>query len=45
MCTVEQGEVELLRNEALDQQELNEGWTLACQAVATSAHVRVRFPD
>lgn len=45
MCTVEQGEVELLRNEALDQQELDEGWTLACQAVATSAHVRVRFPD
>lgn len=45
MCTVEQGEVELLRNEALDAQELNEGWTLACQAVATSAHVRVRFPD
>ncbi|EXF93431.1 3-ketosteroid-9-alpha-hydroxylase reductase subunit [Pseudomonas fluorescens HK44] len=45
MCTLEQGSVELLRNDALDQQELDEGWTLACQALATSEHLRVRFPE
>lgn len=45
MCTVERGSVELLRNDALDQQELDEGWTLACQALATSEHLRVRFPE
>jgi 3-ketosteroid 9alpha-monooxygenase subunit B len=45
MCTVERGSVELLRNDALDQQELDAGWTLACQALATSEHLRVRFPE
>jgi 3-ketosteroid 9alpha-monooxygenase subunit B len=45
MCTLERGSVELLRNDALDQQELDEGWTLACQALATSEHLRVRFPE
>ena len=45
MCTLVEGSVDLLHNEALDQQELNEGWTLACQAVATSASVHLRFPE
>ncbi|AYC34035.1 3-ketosteroid-9-alpha-hydroxylase [Pseudomonas cavernae] len=45
MCTVESGTVEMLRNEALDQQEINEGWTLACQSLARSEHLRVRFPE
>jgi 3-ketosteroid 9alpha-monooxygenase subunit B len=45
MCTIEQGEVSLLRNDALNPQELAEGWTLACQALARSEQLRVRFPD
>ena len=45
MCTLVDGSVDLLNNDALDQQEVNEGWTLACQAVATSDRVHLRFPD
>lgn len=44
MCTLVSGDVDLLHNDALDQQELSEGWTLACQAVATSEKVHLRFP-
>lgn len=45
MCTLESGDVELLHNDALDVGELAEGWILACQAVPTSAHLRIRFPE
>ncbi|MCY1311422.1 3-ketosteroid-9-alpha-monooxygenase, ferredoxin reductase component [compost metagenome] len=45
MCTVESGAVEILRNDALDQHELDEGWTLACQSLARSKHLRIRFPE
>jgi len=45
MCTLLDGKVELLANQALDEQELDEGWILACQAVAQSDRVHVRFPD
>lgn len=45
MCTLVSGDVDLLRNDALDAEELEEGWTLACQAVATSDRVHLRFPD
>ncbi len=45
MCTVVTGRVELLHNEALDKNDLAQGWTLACQARALSPEVSVRFPD
>ncbi|GLO09076.1 putative oxidoreductase [Pseudomonas putida] len=45
MCTVERGEVKMLRNDALDQQEIDQGWTLACQSLARSEHLRVLFPE
>lgn len=45
MCTLDSGEVELLHNDALDSGELAEGWILACQAVPTSTHLRIRFPE
>ncbi|MFJ7882841.1 2Fe-2S iron-sulfur cluster-binding protein [Pseudomonas sp. NPDC096917] len=45
MCTVERGSVEMLRNDALDQQELNDGWVLACQSVPSSEQLRVCFPE
>ncbi|MET3054865.1 ferredoxin--NADP reductase [Pseudomonas alkylphenolica] len=45
MCTLESGDIELLINDALDAGELAEGWILACQAVPTSANLRIRFPE
>ena len=45
MCTLESGAVELLHNDALDADELAEGWILACQAVPTSPVLRIRFPE
>lgn len=45
MCTVEQGEVQMLRNDALDPQEIEQGWTLACQSLARSEHLRLLFPE
>ena len=44
MCQVVQGSVHLRHNEALDQKDLSRGWTLSCQALPTSAQVRVKFP-
>lgn len=43
MCQVVQGSVHLRHNEALDQKDLSRGWTLSCQALPTSALVRVKF--
>ncbi len=45
MCTLEAGEVHLRQNQVLDKNDLKQGWILACQAIADSASVRVRFPD
>lgn len=45
MCTLEAGKVHLRRNDVLDKSDLAQGWTLACQAVAESEHVSVRFPE
>jgi len=45
MCTLEEGLVHLRHNQVLDKNDLEQGWILACQAIADSAKVRVRFPD
>jgi 3-ketosteroid 9alpha-monooxygenase subunit B len=45
MCTLEAGEVHLRHNQVLDKNDLKQGWILACQAIADSASIRVRFPD
>jgi 3-ketosteroid 9alpha-monooxygenase subunit B len=45
MCTLEQGSAELLINDALDADELAEGWILCCQAVPTSDALHIRFPE
>ena len=45
MCTVTQGKVHLKHNDVLDANDLADGWTLACQAVAESGEVQVHFPD
>lgn len=45
MCTVEQGETTLGRNDVLSEAELEEGWTLACQCHPVSENVKFKFPD
>lgn len=45
MCQIVSGTVHLRVNEALDKKDLAKGWTLACQAVPTSARVSVRFAE
>ncbi|WP_119155838.1 2Fe-2S iron-sulfur cluster-binding protein [Caldimonas tepidiphila] len=45
MCQVVEGSVHLRRNEALSDRDLARSWTLACQAVPTSAQLRIKFPE
>ena len=45
MCTLEAGEVHLRRNQVLDKNDLAQRWILACQAIADTPTVKVRFPD
>lgn len=45
MCKVEEGGVTLKLNAVLDDDDLAEGWTLACQGIPASASLRIRFPD
>lgn len=44
MCQVKEGSVFLRHNEVLDKKDLEKAWTLACQALPTSASVKVEFP-
>ena len=44
MCQVTGGEVHLRYNDVLDQKDLAAGWTLSCQAVPASPHVRIKYP-
>ncbi|MDI3358520.1 ferredoxin--NADP reductase [Pseudomonas sp. UYIF39] len=45
MCVVQEGEIQLARNDVLSPKELAEGWTLACQSRPTGGRVRLKFPD
>ncbi|MGW2344758.1 2Fe-2S iron-sulfur cluster-binding protein [Streptomyces sp. NPDC001661] len=42
-CRVVEGTVTLRHNEVLDAEDLAEGYTLACQALPTTDHVRVEY--
>lgn len=42
-CRITAGEVTMLRNDVLDQTDLDEGYVLACQAVAVSDSVTVTY--
>ncbi|WP_336335132.1 ferredoxin--NADP reductase [Pseudomonas putida] len=44
MCTVEEGQSRLTRNDVLSRAELEAGWTLACQGHPEGARVRLKFP-
>jgi 3-ketosteroid 9alpha-monooxygenase subunit B len=45
MCEIEGGEHQLGLNEVLTDEELEEGWTLACQCRPISGNIKVKFPD
>lgn len=45
MCKVEEGDVELLHNHVLTDQDMQEGWVLACQALPLSPRVRLKYPS
>lgn len=45
MCQVVEGSVHLRHNDVLDAKDLAKAWTLACQAVPTSARLRIKFPE
>jgi len=42
-CRVEDGEVKMLRNEVLDEQDLAEGYALACQSLPLSPAVTISY--
>lgn len=44
MCHLQEGAVEMLKNEVLDEDDLAAGWVLSCQAIPTSNKVKVSFP-
>lgn len=45
MCLVTEGEVQLLKNSILTDDEIKEGITLACQAIPKSATLKIDFDD
>lgn len=42
-CIIDEGEVEMLTNDILEQEDIDEGYRLGCQSVARSPKVRVRY--
>lgn len=45
MCHLDSGEVELAQNHVLDQNDLEQGWVLGCQAVMQSETLEVSYPE
>lgn len=43
MARLTQGSVRMINNDALDQDEVDDGWVLTCQALPTSPTVRVVY--
>jgi len=43
MGRLTQGSARMINNDALDQDEVDDGWVLTCQAVPTSPTVRVVY--
>ncbi|KAA5838030.1 ferredoxin--NADP reductase [Saccharopolyspora hirsuta] len=44
-CRLVSGEVKMLRNEVLEEEDLAEGWVLGCQSVPITEHVEVTYDD
>jgi len=44
-CKVLEGEISLDRNEVLEQEDLDEGYVLACQSIPRSRELRVTYDE
>lgn len=44
MAQVTEGRARMLNNDALEEDEVEEGWVLTCQALPTTRTVRVEYP-
>jgi 3-ketosteroid 9alpha-monooxygenase subunit B len=42
-CIISEGEVKMLKNEILDQTDLDEGYVLACQSLPITDSVKIRY--
>lgn len=45
MCQLVDGDVEMIHNHVLTDADMQANWMLACQSVATSPKVRVKYPS
>lgn len=45
MAKILKGSVRMLANDALDEDQIEEGWVLTCQSVPTSEDLEVEYPD
>ncbi len=45
MCKLVEGEVEMISNSVLDEDEIGQGWILACQSVALTPRLKIQYPD
>jgi 3-ketosteroid 9alpha-monooxygenase subunit B len=45
MCKLEEGSVEMSYNQILDEDDIKQGWILACQAIPTSKRIRISYPS
>ena len=43
MARITEGEARMINNEALDEEEIAEGWVVTCQALPTSRTIRVSY--
>ena len=43
MARITEGEARMLNNDALDDDEVAEGWVVTCQALPTSATIKVSY--
>ncbi|HZR38336.1 MAG TPA: 2Fe-2S iron-sulfur cluster binding domain-containing protein [Nevskia sp.] len=43
ICKLLEGEVEMLENHVLEQDELDDRWVLSCQSVPKTPRVKVRY--
>lgn len=44
MCKLDAGEVELVHNHVLGQNDLDQGWILCCQAIPKSSKIKISYP-
>jgi 3-ketosteroid 9alpha-monooxygenase subunit B len=44
MCHLDEGDVELVHNHVLSDDEMRDGWVLSCQALPLTPRVRIRYP-